>query len=47
MCTIAEGVETQDQLAQIRDLNCEFGQGYLFSLPVDAESAKNLLRSLG
>jgi len=47
MCTIAEGVETQEQLEQIRDLNCEFGQGYLFSKPVEAEAAKNLLRSLG
>ncbi|PZO40831.1 MAG: GGDEF domain-containing response regulator [Pseudanabaena frigida] len=43
MCTIAEGVETQEQLEQIRSLKCEFCQGYLFSKPVDAEAARNLL----
>ena len=31
---IAEGIETQQQLAWLRDLGCEFGQGYLFSEPL-------------
>jgi diguanylate cyclase (GGDEF)-like protein len=43
MFTIAEGVETQDQLDQIRELKCEFCQGYLFSKPVEASAARNLL----
>jgi len=43
MFTIAEGVETQDQLDQIRELNCEFCQGYLFSRPVEADAARKLL----
>ena len=43
MFTIAEGVETQDQLDQIRELKCEFCQGYLFSRPVEASQARNLL----
>jgi diguanylate cyclase (GGDEF)-like protein len=43
MFTIAEGVETQDQLDQIRELKCEFCQGYLFSRPVEANAARNLL----
>lgn len=43
MFTIAEGVETQDQLDQIRELKCEFCQGYLFSKPVEANAARNLL----
>ncbi|MFN5397269.1 MAG: EAL domain-containing protein [Pseudanabaena sp.] len=43
MFTIAEGVETQDQLDQIRELKCEFCQGYLFSKPVEAIAARNLL----
>ncbi|WP_055074509.1 EAL domain-containing protein [Pseudanabaena sp. 'Roaring Creek'] len=43
MFTIAEGVETQEQLAQIRELHCDFCQGYLFSRPVNAEAAQNLL----
>ena len=35
----AEGIETGDQLSQLQELGCEFGQGYLLSRPVDAERA--------
>ena len=38
MEVVAEGVETLSQLTQLRKLNCKYGQGYLFSRPVDAES---------
>lgn len=38
MEVVAEGVETLSQLSQLRKLNCQYGQGYLFSRPVDAES---------
>ncbi len=38
MDVVAEGVETLSQLTQLRKLNCEYGQGYLFSRPVDADS---------
>jgi EAL domain-containing protein (putative c-di-GMP-specific phosphodiesterase class I) len=38
MEVVAEGVETLSQLTQLRNLNCKFGQGYLFSRPVDADS---------
>jgi diguanylate cyclase (GGDEF)-like protein/PAS domain S-box-containing protein len=40
---IAEGVETDEQLTKLRSLECEHGQGYLFSKPVDGESAARLL----
>jgi diguanylate cyclase (GGDEF)-like protein len=40
---ISEGVETQGQLEQLKHLGCELYQGYLFSKPVNAEAAKNLL----
>jgi diguanylate cyclase (GGDEF)-like protein len=43
MYTIAEGVETQEQLDQIKELDCDYCQGYLFSKPVDADLARNLL----
>jgi EAL domain-containing protein (putative c-di-GMP-specific phosphodiesterase class I) len=43
MEVVAEGIETEDQLAQLRSLKCEFGQGYLFSRPVDTETAKMLV----
>ncbi|MBE9108936.1 EAL domain-containing protein [Nodosilinea sp. LEGE 07298] len=32
----AEGIETQPQLARLQQLNCELGQGYLFSKPLPA-----------
>ena len=38
MDVVAEGVETLSQLSQLRKLNCQYGQGYLFSRPVDADS---------
>jgi len=37
MEVVAEGVETLSQLMQLRKLKCQYGQGYLFSRPVDAE----------
>jgi len=41
----AEGVETAEQLAQLRALHCEYGQGYFFSKPVEGEAAEGLLRA--
>jgi diguanylate cyclase (GGDEF)-like protein/PAS domain S-box-containing protein len=40
---IAEGIESAEQLAHLRSLGCEFGQGYLFSPALDAESTRTLL----
>jgi EAL domain-containing protein (putative c-di-GMP-specific phosphodiesterase class I) len=42
---VAEGVETAAQLAQLRALGCEYGQGYFFSRPLPAEQAEELMRS--
>jgi len=42
---IAEGVETQEQLAFLQDRGCAEGQGYLFSRPVAAAQFAELLRS--
>lgn len=36
---VAEGVETFVQLTQLRDLTCEYGQGYYFAKPLDKETA--------
>jgi len=36
---VAEGVETAEQLAALRALNCRYGQGYFFSRPLDAAAA--------
>jgi|HubBroStandDraft_5_1064220.scaffolds.fasta_scaffold07928_3 diguanylate cyclase (GGDEF)-like protein len=38
--TVAEGIETQDQLDRVRALGLKFGQGYLFSKPVPASELK-------
>ena len=42
---VAEGVETDGQLALVRSLACEYAQGLVFSKPVDRERAAELLRS--
>ena len=39
----AEGVETPDQLARLRELNCEYGQGYFFSKPLNSEATEALI----
>jgi diguanylate cyclase (GGDEF)-like protein len=44
MEVIAEGIETKEQLAQLRALSCRFGQGYLFSKPLEAEAAALLIQ---
>jgi diguanylate cyclase (GGDEF)-like protein/PAS domain S-box-containing protein len=41
---VAEGVETESQLFQLKDLGCDFGQGYFFSRALCAEAAGALLR---
>lgn len=43
MNVIAEGIETWRQLDLLRSLQCEYGQGFLFSKPVDREAATHLL----
>ncbi len=43
MQAIAEGVETEEQLTKLRAIGCEYGQGYLFSRPIDRKSVTNLL----
>lgn len=43
LSTIAEGIETQTQLAQLKALHCEYGQGYFFSKPLPSEAARALL----
>lgn len=47
MDVIAEGIETQLQLAFLKTLGCEYGQGYFFSKPVVAEVAEVLIAKQG
>ena len=43
MDAVAEGVETADQLALLRELGCQLVQGYLFAKPLDEAEADGLL----
>jgi len=44
LTVVAEGVETEEQLGQLREYGCDEVQGYLFSRPVPAADATDLLR---
>ena len=41
---IAEGIETVDQLSQLKQIKCHSGQGYLFSKPLNQQATAELLR---
>ena len=43
----AEGIESADQLEQLRSLGCDHGQGYYFARPVSGDRVPELLASLG
>lgn len=43
MDVIAEGIETAEQLAGLRRLNCNYGQGYFFAKPLPKEAAEVLV----
>lgn len=45
MTAIAEGVETQAQLDQLRILNCPLAQGYYFSKPLPADEAEQFIKA--
>lgn len=42
---VAEGVETQEELDVLRQLGCDFVQGYLFSRPMSVEECEKFLSS--
>lgn len=43
MEVIAEGIETDEQYQQLKMLGCEYGQGFLFSRPVNNDDVQHLL----
>ena len=45
MNIIAEGVENQEQLERLKELECPQVQGFLFSKPIDSKTASRLLAS--
>lgn len=40
---VAEGVETDEQADQLLEMNCKYGQGYLFSKPVSEDLAGEMV----
>tara|TARA_B100000809_G_C14849029_1_gene427586 strand:- start:206 stop:424 length:219 start_codon:yes stop_codon:yes gene_type:complete len=45
MKVVAEGIETEDQLRKLQDLDCNIGQGYFFSRPLPRDEATRLLEN--
>jgi EAL domain-containing protein (putative c-di-GMP-specific phosphodiesterase class I) len=41
---IAEGIETEVQRDLLVSMGCQFGQGYLLAMPVEADQAEALMR---
>lgn len=39
--SVAEGIESEQQAQQLRQLNCEYGQGFLFARPLAAEDVQS------
>jgi EAL domain-containing protein (putative c-di-GMP-specific phosphodiesterase class I) len=44
MTVVAECIEDDAQLQILREMGCDFGQGYLFSRPVDRNATLAHLR---
>ena len=45
MRTLAEGIETEEQLAFLRNEGCDEGQGYFFARPAPADEMTALLEA--
>ena len=43
LVTVAEGAETEEQVTQLKELACDFAQGYYFSKPADHKTISELL----
>jgi diguanylate cyclase (GGDEF)-like protein len=45
MTIIAEGIENHHQINCLKQMGCEYGQGYYFSQPLDSEQATKMLKA--
>lgn len=46
LSTVAEGIETEDQLARARVAGCNLAQGYLFARPTEVRALRRVLRDI-
>lgn len=46
MDLVAEGIETEEQLNVVKEIGCEFGQGFLFSQSLNPEAATHFIQTL-
>lgn len=46
MNVVVEGVETQEQLERLRDIGCDYVQGYYFAKPMPVFKYEELLKNL-
>jgi len=46
LTSVAEGIETLEQLQQVQDLGCDHGQGFLWAHPVGLELVRALIIEL-
>ncbi len=46
MEVIAEGIENEEQLKLLRDIDCPYGQGYFLSYPLEPSKIHDLLRKM-
>jgi EAL domain-containing protein (putative c-di-GMP-specific phosphodiesterase class I) len=46
MIVVAEGVETEEQFAILLEMNCQYGQGFLFSKPLDKPKVDDLIENI-
>jgi diguanylate cyclase (GGDEF)-like protein/PAS domain S-box-containing protein len=45
MQVVAEGVENEEQVSRLRDLGCEYAQGYFFSRPLDRSDTEEFIKA--
>ncbi len=44
MEVVAEGIEKKEQLTELQSLDCDYGQGYYFSPPLEEQALSDLIR---
>jgi diguanylate cyclase (GGDEF)-like protein len=46
MKVIVEGIETESQVDDLKKLDCDYGQGFLFNKPMDPVAAQDLIKEV-